>query len=502
MPRRKTHNLILISFLFWVVTQINAQCVNLSSAPCKLYEKATTVFIGTVKEISYSEPYEEGTGISKKILRKKITSFAIKESFKGLAEKQNEFAVSALQLQKKSPTGELKFEKHFYEGCFSYEFAENDTYLVFADRSSVNKDFLVYPERALPVNDASIAITYLHNLKTGKQSAILYGRVLRKVRQLGTFFEETIERPIRNIKVEIQNEKGKFTSTTDEKGDYLFSEIPPGEYFIKYDLPDQVAAENNSKKISLSTKSCNEENLLVPTTGQISGIVFDHKGRASGDISVELMPVNQAANSRTNVFVAKSERYSGKFEFKAIPAGQYYLGFSLISSYSGCMPGYFRYSQYCLHTYYPGVSDISLATLIRLGEGEKLENYDLQLLPPLTERTISGIVLWPDGRPVVNAVIVIAELKPATQWNWHRFAQSDNITNTDAYGRFSLKAFSELNFWINANIKIKGEDKHSEPIDLPLNGDVKGIKLVISSSGKFCSLCYSKYWNRKGTPNQ
>lgn len=161
-----------------------------------------------------------------------------------------------------------------------------------------------------------------------------------------------------------------------------------------------------------------------------------------------------------------------------------------------------RYSQYCPRTYYPGVSDISLATLITLGEGEKLENYDLTLPPPLTERTISGIVLWPDGRPIVNAVIVIAELKPAAQWNWHYFGQSDNVTNTDAYGRFSIKAFSELNYWVNANIKIKGEDKHSEPIDLPLNGDVNGIKLVVSSSGKFCSLCYSKYWKRKGTPNQ
>ena len=502
MPRRKIHNLISISFLLWFATQINAQCVNQASAPCKLYEKAAAVFIGTVKEISYSEPYEEGTSISKKNLRKKITLFEIKESFKGIPEKQNEFVVAALQLQKKSPTGELKFEKHFYEGCVSYEFAENETYLVFADRSSVNKDFLVDPAQALPVDEASIAITYLRNLKTGKPLAMLSGRVTRKVRPLGTFFEETIERPIRNIKVEIQNEKEKFTLTTDEKGDYLFSEIPSGEYFIKYDLPDRVPAENNSKKISLSTKSCNEENIIVPTTGQISGIVFNHKGRASSDISVELMPVNQAANSRTNVFVARSDRASGRFEFNAIPAGQYYLGFSLTSSYSGCMPGYFRDSQFCLRSYYPGVSDISLATLITLGEGEKLENYDLNLSLPLTERTISGIVLWPDGRTIVNAVIVIAELKPAAQWNWHYFGQLDSVTNTDAYGRFSLKAFSELNFWINANIKIKGEDKHSEPIDLPLNGDMNEIKLVVSSSGKFCSLCYSKYWKRKGAPNQ
>ena len=106
MPRRKSHNLILLSFLLWFAAQLNAQCVNQSSAPCKLYEKATAVFIGEVKEISYSEPYEEGTSISKKNLRKKITLFEIKESFKGIPEKQNEFVVAALQLQKKSPTGE------------------------------------------------------------------------------------------------------------------------------------------------------------------------------------------------------------------------------------------------------------------------------------------------------------------------------------------------------------------------------------------------------------
>ena len=500
MHSKKSLILFIGAFLIGLTSFANAQCENKATAPCKLYEDADAVFIGTVRELSYSEPFEEVEGLSKRVLRKKRTFFEIKESFKGISEKQNEFVISTEQIQKKSPTDELTFDWYLLERCSSYEFAENKTYIVFATTNLPSKDFVVSFEQVLLLDDAKIATTYLQNLKIQKHSAILYGKVTRKVKPLGFAITDTIERPIRNTKVEIQSEKQIFTTTTDEKGNYLFSEIPSDEYSVKVDLPERLEVKIPINKLSLSEKSCTEQNIIVLTTGQISGIVFNHDGQPLQRLELELVIASEVGKSKPRKFEILSGQ-EGKFEFKNIPPAQYLLGYKLDKT---CSPEIYRSKR--IHsqawpvncqprTFYPGVAEISQAIPINLSEGEEVKDLDFRLLPPLSGRNISGIALTPNGHPIVNADIVLMVLRD-------EFNESGGLTKTDEYGRFSIRAYNSLKYWVNANIKIKSEAKHSEPMELPLNGDVNGIKLIVSSSGKFCSLCYNKYWKRKGAPQQ
>ncbi len=491
MLSNQSRILLIGTFLIGLVCVVSAQCTNKPFAPCKLYETADVVLIGTVKEINYSEPFDEGTGISKKILRNKLVLLTIKESFKGIAEKQTEIVLTAIQMQKRSALGELVFEKYVDVDCPYDEFVQDETYLVYAKRKSSERNSVFLADHAMLVAEADGVVRYLRNRIAGNPSAMLYGRVVRKVKSFGFGFPETIERPIRNIKVEIQSEKQTFTTMTDEKGTYLFSEIPPDEYSIKSDLPNGLEVENKAGKVSLTTGACIEQNMVALSNGQISGTLFTEKGEPKAGTIVELVVASEANKTNPRVFEVTSDNQSGKFEFKNLPPSQYFLGFSLTKS----LPNPYSYKPIHPRTYYPGVTDISQATLITLAEGEHLKDFDFRLFPPLTERIISGVAVRSDGKPVANADIVL-------MISQYEFNESGGVAKTDDYGRFSLKAYNDLKYWINANIKIKGEDKHSEPIELSTNGDLNGLRLVVSSSGKFCSLCYNKYWKRKGTPPQ
>lgn len=501
MHNRLNRILFIGAFLIGLACAISAQCINIPFAPCKLYETADIVLIGTVKEISYSDPFDEIDRLTKKRLRNKIVLLTIKESFKGIAEKQTEITITISQIQRRSQSGDLAFERYVYANCPFDEFAQDEAYLVYAKRESAERKSIFLSDHAILITEAEPAITYLRKRKADHQTATLYGKIVRKVKGYGFGFPEVTERPIRNLKVEIQSEKQTFITTTDDQGNYLFSDIPPDEYSIKSDVPERLEVENAIRKISLSAKFCNEHNIVALTTGQISGAVFSHDGKPKG-VEIELVVASEINNRKPRTFLTTSDYQSGKFEFKNIPPAQYILGQGLGKICDRKIYGAGKRlhsaggETYCQpRTYYPGVADVSQARLITLTEGEQLKDLDFRLLPTLSERTISGIVVTPDGKPVANATIVLM----VTQ---KEFNESGGITKTDESGRFSLPAYNDLKYWINANIKIKGADKHSEPIELSTNGDINGIKLVVSSSSKFCSLCYNKYWKRKGTPPQ
>ncbi|MFN7928493.1 MAG: SdrD B-like domain-containing protein [Blastocatellia bacterium] len=497
MLSTQPHILLIGTLLISLAGSVVAQCTNKPFAPCKLYETADVAFIGTVKAINYSAPMAEGSGISKKILRNKEILLTVKEAFKGNAEKQTEITLTTTQIQRRASSGELVFLKYVDADCPFDEFVQDETYLVYAKHNSSTPGLALFADHAVIVSEADSAITYLHNRKTGNLNAMLYGRVVRKIRPLDYDLGNMPKRPIRNVKVEIQSDTQRFTTTTDETGNYLFSDIPPGEYVIRYDVPEGLEAEGNSKKLNLSAQPCRQYDMEALTTGQISGTVFSHEGRPKA-VEVELIVATEINTPNPRKFIVSADWQSGKFEFKNIPPAQYLLGVNLsklchqqaqhgrISSWEvTCRP----------RLYYPNVSEISQATLIDLTEGEQRKDFDLRLPSPFSKRTISGVAVFPDGKPVVNAEISLMVV------------DGDSVTfgelaKTDEYGRFSISAYNDLKSWVSAVVNIKGKYLHSEPLEFSMNGDINGIKLMLSSPGKFCALCYNKYRKRKGSPPQ
>ncbi|MCI0336448.1 MAG: DUF4198 domain-containing protein [Acidobacteria bacterium] len=98
-----------------------------------------------------------------------------------------------------------------------------------------------------------------------------------------------------------------------------------------------------------------------------------------------------------------------------------------------------------LPRYHPGVKDPSQAITISVGEGEEIENYNLQVPALPREHTLEGAVLWQDGNPAAGAEITYVY----RNFNWKIVA--------DKEGRFSLKLAEGLTYSISAHIKDKND---------------------------------------------
>jgi len=90
-------------------------------------------------------------------------------------------------------------------------------------------------------------------------------------------------------------------------------------------------------------------------------------------------------------------------------------------------------------TYFPSASEPGQATRIVVTEGAKLENLTLRLGQPWKERTISGVVVWQDGRSVKDAHISL--------YDGDRYVR---LIKVDDKGRFTFKVYGDFNYAIEA----------------------------------------------------
>ena len=132
-------------------------------------------------------------------------------------------------------------------------------------------------------------------------------------------------------------------------------------------------------------------------------------------------------------------------------------------------------------TFYPGTQNLENAATIIILEGQVLKNLDFRLPPQMTERKIEGIVVFPDGKPVANAHIIVEE---------GEYRDDGGVAESGPDGRFSLTVFRGLDYKLRAYVSFtSGEQRHAEPINIPTKGNIKNFKIVISEPGGSCAKC-------------
>ncbi len=117
-----------------------------------------------------------------------------------------------------------------------------------------------------------------------------------------------------------------------------------------------------------------------------------------------------------------------------------------------------------------------------------IENFDFTLAKKLAIRTIRGVVQMPDGKPAVKAYLCLEEIEYADG------SMCSGGIQTDDKGKFTLTAMNGLRYLIRTHINIQNNQRHAEPVEVPANGNVSNIKLVITEAGGSCEKCRS--WKR------
>lgn len=323
-------------------------------------------------------------------------------------------------------------------------------------------------------------LEYFRGLKNAKSGAMIYGTVTKRYARKNDD-EYKPPTPLEHILLTFQGNGNLYEALTNDKGEYRLSNLAAGEYKVRLTVPDNLWGFEDEQTIKVFEKGCAVESFGLEAKTFLSGKILNEQSLPAAKIAVNLVPVDQIneRHQKDNIFAETDE--DGRFIFRSIPSGTYYLGIRLDRSGSTDLP----YPR----TFYPGTLDIKNAVPITINEGQVIENYDFAIPKKLTTRKITGAVFLPDGKLAAKANVCIEEVE---------YSESsmcgDGIT-TDDNGHFTFDALSGLRYLLRGHINTKNGQRHAEPIEVSANGNVSDIKLVITEPNGTCEKC--RTWKRK-----
>jgi hypothetical protein len=151
---------------------------------------------------------------------------------------------------------------------------------------------------------------------------------------------------------------------------------------------------------------------------------------------------------------------NGRFSVDAILPGRY-----LVAVNAGFGPRLF--SPYPT-TYFPG-GGRQEARVVEMGEGERKTGFTI-VVNPLAETTVSGVVVFDDDRPVVEANVIAAPVD-------HR-GMIMGSARADVSGAFELRLLAGVSYLVRAGIRTENGFRQAEVVVF-VDQRLDGLRLSI-----------------------
>jgi hypothetical protein len=419
--------------------------------PCSAYWNADVVFAGTVTEVGPMLPIKGSDG---KIFSTngRVTRFRVDDAFRGV-------------------TGPV-IETYEHGTSCDYHFNQGEKYFVYGSRDP--KDGRIYVgscSATKSIERAAPDFEFARALARGDSLPDIIGVVNREIREGATSYRG--RKPMEDIEVAVQGNGKSVTAKTDADGRFRFYGLPPGKYQVTAKTPGELRNlyGPRSEAVTVRDGRCSGTSFTVSSLSTVKGTVVDHTGKPA-TVRLSLVPLNEAGEevAPAEGSVDSYANAEGMFEFDWIAPGRYRLAVNARSQPGSYDPPYPR-------VYLPGVTGPSEATIVTVTEGQGYEAREFRLPPPLTEKSIEGIVFLPDGSPVAGALIML-------EFTERRWFES---FSTDSQGRFKIKVFAGYKYLVSAELRKEVDGKwtatHSDPLEVVV-GDVNTqLKLVINRRG-------------------
>ena len=351
-----------------------------------------------------------------------------------------------------------------------YPFKQGQRYLVYAYRLADNRGLRASGcTRTRPLDKgADDEVECLRNLAQANPQGRIFGAVYRLARDFEQGFGSRFAGAMSGMTVIVEGQNKRFELTTDNEGRYRVVGVAPGNYKVEALLPDHLGGRL-SHEVYVPARECVEMYFEAREKGSISGQVLDSLGRAVPNVAVTIMPADRVGTEKSSYpGMWEYTDDNGRYEFEGVSAGRYLIGVNISFAPDADDP----YPP----TYYPGVSDVAQAKVISLDDRQQLINHNIHLAPRLKSQFIRGRVQWPDGRPVVNAVITLVDM----EYPWEPIAGKDE---SDAQGYFTVTGFKNRRYKIYAYTPADGvhEQLPAEPVIVDASRPVRLVKLVIKT---------------------
>jgi len=306
--------------------------------------------------------------------------------------------------------------------------------------------------RTQKFSESSPDIAYAKSLAKAPPGAVISGVVIH-IRG-GAVRDSDV--PLANIRVIVTGKNKQVEASTDEEGRYRTPTLPAGEYTVRLEPPKGVSEQE--RKVTVADSECAEVSFWLFWDGRLSGTIFDVEGHPATGVRIHLVKVEKNGEYWMND--GQSEE-NGQFEVKGIQPGSYRIVLQHIGLNAAPSKKSF---------YHPGVSDREQADVISLSEGQIIANFALRLPPLPRQKTIEGVVLSADGKPLAGVLMNYGQ-------------PNENLTSnvmTDEYGHFSFKVYEGVKYSVRVIIDLgDGEYAYFKWSDVPADAEKAPMNIVI-----------------------
>jgi protocatechuate 3,4-dioxygenase beta subunit len=252
-----------------------------------------------------------------------------------------------------------------------------------------------------------------------------------------------------------------YRGTTDSAGKATFERVLPGAYTISV---SKHQFEREAKPIVVAPGGCPAAWIEMAAKTVVKGTVLDGFGRPFASLSVFLRQL--PSHEREHLILPQKAEtdQEGRFEFRHVAPGHYYLGTTLSKHIRSKVPRW----------YYPGQQSAEAAIPIEVKLGETIEDLVLTLPDIGSKREIKLCTVDGAGRPLRDAVI--------------EDAGSDDpglgglgTATTDEFGCATLTGYSKVRYKMRA-ARLGTEATpamQAEPLDIPAGGESYFAVLVL-----------------------
>lgn len=440
MFRLRTLLLIWSGIIFTGGVSLACSCVEPKPPACEETWRAAAVFTGTVTQMETVKDEQENA-----LLKVRL---AVNERFVNLSSDIKEIDIFT------APSG---------PACGFY-FERGHSYLVYADRMPNGALRSSHCTRTTAMENAAADLEYLRSLPTRKPVGEITGVAFDSQiprRDGGTKLRWST---LPGVGITIHSEQLQKATTTDSNGRFVFSELPPDSY--KVGAASSGYWAGSPVNVLVPSKGCADVPINLNVDRAITGRLLDQFGRTVPNVTVELV------GPREFGYIESKSDAAGRYEFRRLMTGEYYLGVSLGSQPLPDHP----YQPW----YYPGVPDFAKALPLLLGQGPKVLTVDLPLPEPQHAVTVRGLVQWPDGRPAASVDVFPEDPDFPQQLEMIRFT-------TDENGTFEARLFDQTTYKLYA-MKYEPSTRKStsaEPVTITPGQLKEGtiVRLVLSHDG-------------------
>lgn len=238
----------------------------------------------------------------------------------------------------------------------------------------------------------------------------------------GLVLDERKQEPVARATATLVSQQGggRYVTTTDPDGRFLFRGLPPGRYslrvsrrgFLDFEgLPGQLGPA--AVAVGEGDAGSKELRVLLRLPGAIEGEVVDEDGAPFVEARVRARRVSEVGGETRYTWREEAEvDDEGRFRVFGLPPGRYVveaapppqqpLGESVLQPALDDPDGE-RLDDAYLPTYYPNAVDPSQAVSVRVGRGEERSGLYIRLVPRRALR-LTGSLTGYDGPPRVDLI--------------------------------------------------------------------------------------------------